>query len=230
MDIALLVGPAVVAAIVSSILGLISLVVSTQTTRGLHAERLEADTRIAQQKSDADIALAEKKLELDRSLADWKRRAEFAEEILADFYHARDIFNDSRQPFAMAGEGRSRPGRTDSDSDLERYRDALYTPFERLSREREFLASITSKKFRFMALFGRHTGEAFETLTSAYNQISAATGMLINLPTREVTPSSKRLEAIIGWALEEDPIKTKIDEAVATVEKACAPWLTSTPA
>lgn len=229
VDWAALIGPAVIAAVVSGAIGLISLIVSTRTTRHLHRDRLDADSKIASQKADADIALAERKLALDRSLADWKRRTEFAEEVLADFYRARDIFTDARQPYSRAGEGRTRPGRTTDETDVERYRDTIYTPFERLLLEREFLSTISAKKFRFMALFGTKSGEAFQALTTAYNRISTATSMLISMPTHEHNATIAKLEALIGWNLDDDPIAPSLNQAIETIETACRPWLETTP-
>src|SRR6202030_3285223 len=64
---------------------------------------------LADRKAAADIALAERKLALDRALEAWKRRTEFAEVVLADFYQAQRIIEEARSPGIMSGEGSTRP-------------------------------------------------------------------------------------------------------------------------
>jgi hypothetical protein len=84
------IGPAVVA--VSGIVSVVGLIVSTQTARAIHTEKLAFDERLAERKVNADIALAEKKIALDASLADRKRRQDLAEEVLSGFFQINPSF------------------------------------------------------------------------------------------------------------------------------------------
>jgi hypothetical protein len=107
MDWSSLLGPAVVAAIVSCAVTIVGFIVSNRTARRLHTERLHADRGLAERKITADIDLAErklradieiaeKKLVLERELASWQRMATLAEEALADCYKIREIIQDAR--------------------------------------------------------------------------------------------------------------------------------------
>src|SRR5579863_599381 len=109
MDLTSLIGPAVVAAVIASVVSVIGFLINRSTVRGMHAERLafdreqaerraSAEIALTERKATADIALTEKRLALDRAFAAWKRQTEFAEEVLADFYQARDIIQSARSP------------------------------------------------------------------------------------------------------------------------------------
>jgi hypothetical protein len=86
MDFSSLIGPAVVAAVISSLVPGLGFLISARTTRAVHAERLAFEAEQFERRVSAEIALAEKKVTLDRALAAWKRRTELAEEVLTDFY------------------------------------------------------------------------------------------------------------------------------------------------
>ena len=139
-----LIEPAVVAAVIASVVSVIGLLINRATMRGMHSERLafdreEAERRttakigLTERKITADIALAEKRLALDRALAAWKGRTEFAEEVLADFYYqAREIIRGARSPatFSEVGSTRAKAGcETENDT---RILNAYYATTERL--------------------------------------------------------------------------------------------------
>jgi hypothetical protein len=75
----------------------------------MHRERLDLDRELAERRASADIALAERKVSLDHALEAWKRRTEFAEAVLADFYQAKQIIEEARSPGVMGDEGSKRP-------------------------------------------------------------------------------------------------------------------------
>ena len=104
-----LIGPAVVAALIAGIISVITLLMNRATTLTTHSQRLAFDREQAERKASADIALAEKKLALDREFAAWKRRTEFAEEVLTDFYQAHDVIRGARSPGIFESEGKTRP-------------------------------------------------------------------------------------------------------------------------
>ena len=120
MDLTSLIGPAVVAAAISGLVSSIGIWISARTTRAIHAEKLAfdreqgerrttAEIAQAERKLTADIALAEKKLAAEQALASWKRRTELAEEVLTDFYQARDIIHGARLPIGFGDEGNTKP-------------------------------------------------------------------------------------------------------------------------
>jgi hypothetical protein len=197
----------------------------------MHREKLAFDRDLAERKVDAEIALAEKKLALDRALADWKRRTEFAEQVLADFYKARDIFTLARSPVAFRGEGSTR-SRPNEENEVEACRrDAIYAPFERLTKEATFLSEMHARRYRFMALFGDNAVQYFLVFDQTYNQIGAATHALIDDRRHLSDELSNRYEKLIGWKLDnDDPVKTSLDEAVTAMEAICRPVLELRPA
>ena len=99
--------------------------ISSWTQRSTHKDRLAADRELAERKITADIALAERKLTADITLAErkfqydrdldaWKRRTTLAEEVLAEFYQAKDIIDAARAPGSLgvrAIHAREKPGR-----------------------------------------------------------------------------------------------------------------------
>lgn len=226
MDWTSLIGPAVVAAAVSGVVTTIGFLVNRSTSLTMHQQKLSADRELTERKVNADIALAEKKLKLDRQLADWKRRTELAEQTLADFYKAQDIFAAARQPMSFGGEGKTRPGRESDGEDVRRHHDTLYAPFERLTKERDFFAEMQARRFRFMALFGNEAGDAFQVFVRSYNRVGVAARALID-DRQHLSPDMRtKFESMIGWVLDEDdPIKLEIDQAVSAMEAICRPIL-----
>jgi hypothetical protein len=109
MDWTSLIGPAVVAAAIAGIISVINLLLNRATTLTTHSQRLAFDREQAERKVSADFSLAEKKLSLDRAFAAWKRRTEFAEEVLTDFYQAHEVIMGARSPGIFEGEGKTRP-------------------------------------------------------------------------------------------------------------------------
>ena len=69
--------PVVVAAVIASIVSLITLLMNRATTLATHSQRLQFEREQAERRANAEIALAEKKVALDREFAAWKRKAEF---------------------------------------------------------------------------------------------------------------------------------------------------------
>jgi hypothetical protein len=222
----MLIGPAVVAALVS----LIGLAFSVQTTRAIHRERLDTDRQLAERRLQADIGLAERKFHLDRAMADWKRRTELAEQVLADFYKAHNLFLSARSPLALTGEGASRK-RDEHETESEaRHRDAIYAPFERLQKDIDFFSDLHARRYRFKALFGPAAAEPFLAFVSSYNEIAIATRALLRSPGPQDEALRNKFESAIGWTvLEKDHVRQKLDKAVSDMEAICRPVLESVP-
>lgn len=206
----------------SGLIALTGFIVNRRTLLTINELKLTADRALAERKCAADIGLAEKRFELDRLLADWMRRTEIAEQVLADFYKAKDIVEWARQPMVFTGEGQSRPGR---DQDIEARRgakDALYAPVERLIREREFFSQMHARRFKFMALFGTDSADAFQTFVRCNNMIDAAARALIE--DRQNLPKDVRekFERCIDWSLkEDDEMSFAMNQAVSKIEAVC---------
>ena len=85
--------PIVIAAAIGA---LVTLLVGGVGNFILHRQRLKFEESLAAKKFDFDNRLAERRVELDRSLSDWKRRSEFAETALAEFYDAQARIKEVR--------------------------------------------------------------------------------------------------------------------------------------
>ena len=119
MDWTSLIGPAVVAAVISGFVAIVGFVVSAKTAERLHRQKLlfdetqaerrtTAEIELTERKVAADLALAEKRFGLDQALATWRRRYELAEEVLAAAYEIRDALTFARGRGIFEGEGETR--------------------------------------------------------------------------------------------------------------------------
>src|SRR6266536_4798007 len=83
-----------------------------------------------------------------------KRNTELAEQVLASFYEARDVFTWVRAPVRSLGEGASRSAGGPESDDLKQKRDSYFTPIERLRQEKELFAKLHAQRYMFAAYFG----------------------------------------------------------------------------
>jgi hypothetical protein len=166
---------------------------------------------------DLQHRLAERKLALDRALADWKRRTEIAEQVLADFYKARDLLEAARSPFAFAEEGGSRTRDANETPDETQSRDALYAPYERLSKHIEFFSELHARRY--------DAGKPFGSLLQAHNQIALATRALLDHRRKLRDDVREMYESKIWGDVENDPIRPIVTQAVIDIETICRPVL-----
>jgi len=237
MNVDSVVGPAVIAAFVSGVITIIGFAINRATTRELHTQRLDADFKLLERKAGADIELARLKLKLDRDMEQWRLRTAFAEEILADFYKARDVFASARRPFAFGGEGSSRPGAEkahDSPSLVAR-KNAAYAPVERLNKELEFFTALAAKRYRFAVVFGKSADDAFSAFVGAYQSVVNASWELIRSYDFNETAgedsylditSLEHFRMLVGWGRsDKDEISSTLATAVKRVEEIVLPVL-----
>lgn len=107
--------------------------------------------------------LAERKFGYERELHDYRRRVEFAEEVLASFYKLKDTIREIRGPFSYGDEGATRNRREFGTEGEARSRDGFYVPIARMNKHKDFLSEVISKKYRAQAVFQRDIGRAFRT-------------------------------------------------------------------
>jgi hypothetical protein len=239
MDATSLIGPAVVAAVISGLVSGIGILLSTRTARAIHTEKLAfdreqaerkmtADIELGERKLTADIALAARKFEYDRDLDAWKRRTSLAEEVLADFYQAKDIIDAARSPGSLGGESDTRQKEsweTEADS---RLLDSYYWPIERLRNKDEFFAQFLARRYGFIALFGSDAGQPFLDLWRIRGEILVSVRMLIgthqNRHMGSLPEDRKNWETTMGWVRTDiDPIAVRLNAAIDAIEKICRP-------
>jgi hypothetical protein len=181
MDYTSLIGPAVVAAIISSVVSGIGIWISTSTTRSIHNQRVAFEREQAERRVNAEIALAERKLALDRQLDHYKRRVQLAEQALIAFYEARDVFTWVRSRGIFGGEGESRSTSESETDDQRKRRNTYFVPIERLTREKEVFARLQSLRYAFAAHFGSTTGQPFDAISEVHHQITSSASIIIQL-------------------------------------------------
>lgn len=108
-----------------------------------------------------------------------RRKAELAEEVLADFYRARDMIERLRAPLSFKHEMTGRTSDELEDEQLARRRDSYYVPLARLAEEEEFLAAFQAKRYRFQAVFGERAAIPFDEIFAVIKKVAIAARMLI---------------------------------------------------
>ena len=232
------IGPAVIAACVSGAVAIVGFIISTLTARSLHAARLEVDRRLAEKKIEADIALADRKLTADIALAEKKanlervvatsqRKATFAEEVLGDFYEARENINAARAPASFGDEGATReraPWETEDDT---RQLNSQYAPAERLHSKREFFSKLLAHRYRFLALFGPAAAQPYDDLYRVRAEILTAVRMLMmTYEQRQFgsLPDDRRNWQRVIWEMSDgDPIRSRLERVIEAMEATCRP-------
>jgi hypothetical protein len=242
MDWTSIIGPAVVAAVVSSAVSVIGFVVSNRTARAIHREKLEFDKDLAERKAKADIALAERKFALDRDFSTWKRLSELAEQALVSFNQVEKVFRWVRSPGMMNGEGESRPADANESAHLKKTRDLFFIPIERMRQEKELFSTIQVLRPAFEAHFGPDAGKPFDEISQVFNEITSAAYTLIDAtrfasppPPLAIAPGwqpgNETLRNTLGWGPRPRPddIDRRIEVAVEKIAALCRPVLAWKP-
>lgn len=219
-----LVGPAVIAALLS----LIGIYISNKTVRKMHLEKLDQEKLALKERLEADARLAERRTAYEYNLAARKRLAEFAEQVLSDFYQMREVIQWARNPAAFGGEGKTRPGRENDAESIRDRLDSFYVAIERIEREKELYSRLMAAKYRFQANFGKGSNLPFDEFARIIREISVASWALSSrLRDRDPMDSFyKEMESRI-WKMKEenDDIQNRMDEAVNKIESFCVPVL-----
>lgn len=168
-----------------------------------------------------------------RGLTKWrgetvgKRKIELAEEVLADFYQARDIIKAARSPFGYAHEGLSRQKGEDETEEDTRILNSYFAATERLASKADFFAETWARRYRFTAVFGPEAAKAYDDLFEVRNEIIVSVRSLISAHGHRLSASDQvakaRWENTIWSSAEDDPIPGRLDRVVETIEKTCRP-------
>jgi hypothetical protein len=232
MDWNVMVGPVVVAAVVSGVISTVGIWVSRSTNIQVSKDKINADAEQARKRFEFEKTLAERKFAYERQQAIFKRRFELAEQILADAYRFRDLMKYVRNGFSFGVEGESRkPAGLETD-DIKRMRDVYFVPVERLHKESEFTSSMMARRYACIAHFGNEVGSAFDAFVQSIQAVGVASSTLIEL-AGHVHPDNRVLVEKLKSDLWEpmaqhaqnNEIGTKIDGGVKTIERLCKPVL-----
>jgi hypothetical protein len=166
-----------------------------------------------------------------RGLTKWhtemvgKRRVELAEEVLADFYQARDIIGAARSPFGYSHEGLSRQKSENETPEDTRILNSYFAASERLASKADFFAETWARRYRFSAIFGSEAARAYDDLFEVRNEIIVSVGSLISAQGQRLngtdSASKVRWENTIWSGSEDDPISARLARVIAAIEAVC---------
>jgi hypothetical protein len=164
-----------------------------------------------------------------RGLGTWRselvgrRKTELAEEVLAQFYRARDVLIWARTPAIHKEAGRA------DDAGGVNWSKALSVPIERITDESELFSQLHANRYRFIAYFGDGASSAFEEIRSVHAEVVVAAGELVRNnadPGMEAEPQREIWEGAIGWGQRRhDRIPARVDDAVRQIEQICLPLI-----
>lgn len=184
------------------------------------------DTQLAERKFAFDKEFAVFKSTHEFAIAEKRRKVDFAEKMLADFYRCRDIFYDARAPFVAAQEMVADEGENE-----ELVRDANYAPVRRLMRDREFFSGFAAREYQNATLFGPEVRQAYRLIGQVNLEIRLAVDHLISIKRNNWPapnwndaddPRRKAFRVPIG---NKDEIGEMLDEAFRIIEDAVRPYL-----
>ena len=157
-----------------------------------------------------------------RGLGAWRaetvgrRKAELAEEVLAQFYRARDLMTWARFP----GDGGLAPTEAAGSGG----------PVERLARESQLFSELQASRYRFMAYFGEEAAKPFDELRKIHKEVLDAADSLARAdqPGDGASHSDRAAwSAAIGRgaASQEDELAARLDHTIREIEQICRPLI-----
>src|SRR5262249_18315088 len=221
-----LIVPAVIAAVISGLVAIVGLWITSRTIRRTEDERASFEREQAERRANAEIMLVDEKTSFDRTYEIWKRRTKLAEQVLADFYKARDLIDASRFPGSFGEDGKARPKQSWEDDEDTQILNAYSRPAEQLWKHADFFSQLIARQHQFMALFGHHTGKPFVELLQIRSEILSAAQMLIltyeDRALADMPDSRKKWEETIGRRLTDpDPIAIRLNRVVEDISSIC---------
>ena len=236
-----LIGPAVVAAVISGIVATIGIWISARTARHIHTEKLafdreqaeqkfEFDKRLAEHKVDLDTGLAERKFVFDKDVVAWRRRYELAEQILSAAYEARATLKWARGRLIRQGEGETRKATGPESDKLRDARNSAFVPAERLFQNSKPFDTLQTLQDVAAAHFGPEAVKPISAIAVEHHGITDAVAILLQMvgenddghTVEALRPIRARL-----WGEEAKEANKNIDAAIEQLEALCKPALSA---
>ena len=195
------------AAIFSSIACAITILVQTRM-------KIAAEAKMREEMFSFDKRLAYTKVRLERVAGSWRRRADFAELTLMNFFEFEAIVDEVRE--------KPRDARR-SFSDYRMAKAAI-------GRKQEFISRLRTQKNLAYALFGDEGGKLYEEVLSIVLEIEQASQHLSEAVFLDCALEGNKLseyEAVIWSRTIEagDPIKAKMKKILIRAEEVFSPTL-----
>jgi hypothetical protein len=156
-----------------------------------------------------------------------RRKAELAEEVLAQFYSARDALIWARLPAEGAGTDVSaHDGVQAAAPDAA----AMGAPIERLNQASQVFSELQASRYRFMAYFGEDAARPFDDLRKVHDEVLEASARLIRARGAAGSASDAADQdtwrTTIGWGPhEQDRLAERLERAVRAIERICRPLI-----
>lgn len=149
-----------------------------------------------------------------------RRKAELAEEVLSQFYRARDVLIWARlpdRPFDLVPQSDERDRRHRSHA----------SPIERLTQESALFSELQASRYRFMAYFGEDSAHPFEEMRAIHGEVMSSAESLIRDRDELASDAERdRWEDAIGWVDDgDDTLARRLAETITAVEHVCRPLI-----
>ena len=161
-----------------------------------------------------------------------KRKIELAEEVLALFYEARDAISAIRSPYGFQSEGSTRKPQEGETLQQKKARDDAYVVYERLDKRKEVFNKLHSKRYQFMARFGKEEIKPFEDLMHIVIDIQCAADQLaeiwcevaFNQEDEERLKKERKEDGSKIWQRSKnDVIDPRVEKVISDIEEICKP-------
>jgi hypothetical protein len=156
-----------------------------------------------------------------------RRKTELAEEVLAQFYRARDALVWARLPSDVQSASAEAASRTETTPDAG---PSMSAPVERLTQASQVFSDLQASRYRFMAYFGEEAARPFEDLKALHNNVVEAASQLIRSQGKALGAADQadhhQWRATIGWGPQaQDELARRLDRAVREIERTCRPLI-----
>ena len=160
-----------------------------------------------------------------------RRRLDLAEEVLSQFYEARDAISHIRCPAGFEGETAA-VQKQDNESEADHHaRKTASVVFVRYNSHREMFSKLHATRYRFMAQFGAEAARPFDNLHAIVSEVLSAGRALAMLwpidyhrtedQKQHHAVAIEKYEAIFWEHDQDDALRKKVDDAVGRIESTC---------
>ncbi len=147
-----------------------------------------------------------------------RRKAELAEEVLAQFYRARDALVWARLPAHVPG----------ADA-LHGSAASISAPVERLTEESQLFSELQASRYRFMAYFGVGAARPFDEVRAIHAEVVRSAEELARDAGDAGDDAHDRRTGwrrSIGWgATTGDQLARRLEKVILDIEQACRPLI-----
>lgn len=165
-----------------------------------------------------------------------KRRVELAEDILASYYEAIEVFRYIRNPVSFGGEGSTRVEGLDESREQKKRLDAEFVTQERINSQHDFFERVAQLRPRVRAVFGESVSEKFDLILKTRTNVALAAAFIpeiredVNLANSDderqrARDELKRYNSIKWRRGGSDEVETKLSDALVELESELLPMI-----